>query len=437
MTKKCFASLLMAMMCGESLVAQVVERRLSIDDLFMLAEQNSKQIRTRQSAESEARLGVEAAKAQRLPDLKTSLSASYIGNGFTTDLYFKDYASQTLPHFGKDFALQASQAIYTGGALSAGVSLAELGHRMAELTTEQSRQQVRFVLLGHYLNLYKLRNQARVYEQNVRLTERLIANVKAKQEEGTALKNDITRYELQLENLQLGLTSVNNQAGILNFQLCNTLGLPAGTQVLPDTTLLARLFSKDGEAYWQRTATDASPALRQAEVGVQMAAQQERIERSALRPKIALVAEDHLDGPNLMNVPAIKGNFNYWFVGIGLTYDIHSLWKSGRKVKQAHQAVLTAQDSKSEAEEQVQNAVQAAYTQYVQSYVELQTQMKAVELSNQNYDVVSNRYRNDLALVTDMVDAQNQKLAAELQAVNARIGVIYAFYNMQYVSGTL
>lgn len=57
--------------------------------------------------------------------------------------------------------------------------------------------------------------------------------------------------------------------------------------------------------------------------------------------------------------------------------------------------------------------------------------------ANQNYSVVQNRYQNDLALLTDMVDASNMKLSAEMALVNARISMLYNFYTLKYVTNTL
>ena len=69
--------------------------------------------------------------------------------------------------------------------------------------------------------------------------------------------------------------------------------------------------------------------------------------------------------------------------------------------------------------------------------MELNTQEKSVDLANQNYDVISNRYKNEMALITDMLDASNSKLAAELQLVNAQINTIYNYYKLLFISGTL
>ena len=71
------------------------------------------------------------------------------------------------------------------------------------------------------------------------------------------------------------------------------------------------------------------------------------------------------------------------------------------------------------------------------SFTDLRTQEKSVELADQNYNVTSNRYKNDLALLTDMLDASNMKLSADLNLVNARINVVYSFYKMKYITHTL
>ena len=133
----------------------------------------------------------------------------------------------------------------------------------------------------------------------------------------------------------------------------------------------------------------------------------------------------------------LDNNFNYWFVGVGVKYNISSLFKSNKKVKQARLQTRRAMEEQTLAHEQVENAVQAAYTDYLTSFTELQTQTKKTELANQNYKVTDNRYRNDLALLTGMLDASNTKLDAELGLVNARIDVIYNYYKMKYLTHTL
>lgn len=82
-------------------------------------------------------------------------------------------------------------------------------------------------------------------------------------------------------------------------------------------------------------------------------------------------------------------------------------------------------------------SINAGYTDFMTSFADLRSQEKAVRLADENYSVVRNRYENDLALLTDMLDAGNMKLSAELSLENARISVIYYYYKMKYLSHTL
>lgn len=426
------------MLCGHGLYAQDNNRRmLGIDEMFRLADENSSSIKSYSTGKDAAAMALKSAKAQRLPDINASLSASYLGDGNLWDRDFSNGQTISMPHFGNNFALQASMTVYAGGAINSGIALAELGEQMATLDWQKNRQDIRFILTGYYLNLFKLNNQAEVLEKNIELTKLVIKNMVARRKQGSALKNDITRYELQLENQKLQLTKVNDAKKIMNHQLVTTLHLPGGTEIVPDTTLLANNVVAGNEDEWQQKASTSNLSLQQSGLNVEMSHQKEKLERSELLPKIAIIAEEHLDGPITIEVPVLDNNFNYWFVGVGVKYNVSSLFKSNKKVKQARLQTRRAMEEQTLAHEQVENAVQAAYTDYLTSFTELQTQTKKTELANQNYKVTDNRYRNDLALLTDMLDASNTKLDAELGLVNARIDVIYNYYKMKYLTHTL
>ena len=420
---------------GSGTVSQSVS--MTVSQLFEKVEDNSQRLRAQKTGVAAANLGVEAAKSQRLPDIDASLSFSYLGNVLMTDRDFSDVHGLSSPHFGNSFAVDAQQVIYAGGAIQAGIRLAELGKQQAEAGVKLTRQQERFMALGQYLELCKIDNRIKVYEKNIELTAQLIADIQAKQREGMALKNDITRYELQMQSLQLGLTSLRNNRSILNHQLCNTLGLPASDTIIPDATIADKSYTQDGEGYWQTECAMNSPLLEQSVLGVQSAKAKEKLAKSELLPKVALVVANHFDGPVTFELPPVDKNLNIWYVGVGVKYSLSSLFKSNKRVKQAAVETRQMQQTRDVQAQELNNRVQAAYVQYQQTYVELATQQKSVELASQNYDVMNARYLSQLALVTDMVDASNLKLNAELQEVDARINIVYAYYRLQYVAGKI
>ena len=422
------------------------KENMTISQLFQKVEDNSKSLRTSLSGVEAAHLGIESAKSKKLPDLDASLSVSYIGNALITDRDFSNVHGLKSPHFGNNFAFQAQQVVYAGGAINAGIKLAELGKQQAEVGVKLTRQQIRFIALGQYLDLYKIDNRIKVYEKNIELTRQLIDDIKEKQTHGMALKNDITRYELQMESLKLGLTALRNNRSILNHQLCNTLGMNQDSQmnqgnqeiqIIPDATIADKTYGKEGEAYRQTAGTLNSPLLEQSSNAIRIAEQKEKIAKSDLLPKVALVAADNFDGPILFELPPVDKNLNVWYVGVGVKYSLSSLFKSNKRIKQAAVETRQAKEAHAVQKEQLNNNVQAAYVQYQQTYVELETQRKSVELAQQNYDVMNARYLSQLALVTDMVDASNLKLNAELSEVDARINIVYAYYRMKYVAGEI
>lgn len=433
--KRLIVLLCAAALCCHDLYAQ--PRVMGIDELLGLADANSQRIKAFTTGAEAADEALKAAKANRLPDISASASASYLGDGKLWDRDFGNAQTIDMPHFGNNFAIEARQTTYAGGAVSGTIELAEIGKRQAALDMERNRQDTRFELLGCYLDLFKLNNQARVLQNNIELAMRVIADMKAKQEQGTALKNDITRYELQAENLRLQLTKVNDAAKIANHRLTTTLHLPETTLIVPDTALAGAEVEALGEAYWQEAAAKTNIDLRQAANDIEANRQKARLEKAERLPKVAVVAADHLDGPITIEVPVLDNNFNYWFVGLNVSYNISSLFKNKGRLKQARLKVRQAAEMHSLAREQVENTVQAGYTNFMTAFKEVATHKKNVQLADENYSVTSNRYHNGLALLTDLLDAGNTKLSADLALVDARINVIFNYYRMRYLTHTL
>ena len=422
------------------------ERKMTVDELFQLVESNSKTLQQEKISVEFAKKGIEAARSARLPELTASASVSMNGDVVMMDRDFTNAHGFAAPRWGNSLALEAQQVVYAGGAIDTGIALATLQHQQAQVDEQQRRQQQRFLALGQYLEIFKLKNHEQVVRQNIDLTQRLINDIKAKHEQGMALKNDVTRYELQMETLRLSLKKLQDQRGILNHQLCNQLGIDGEiipsltTDPIPEQSSPIRSLSPKGEGSemsWQNVALTTAPSIQKAEIGQKIASQQLRLAKSEMRPKVAMVAADNFNGPFTYDIPPIDKNFNFWYVGVGVKYPISSLFKQTKKVQQARIHTRQAEQSYTVAAEQLNNQVQQAYTYYLQAFVELETQQKSVQLAQQNYQVVNDRYLSQLALITDMIDASNVKLDAELKEVDARIGIIFAYYRLKYISGTL
>ena len=456
---KCFCALTVSMIVGVGCcVPTYAQHRMSLQSLFDLADQQNQRIKVSEAALMAAEEGVASAKSAMLPSVEFGLQGSYTGNAFLMSRGFSTSGTteyivpglgpqqvqngkQSTPHWGNSFTAQASQVIYAGGAIRSGIEMAKLGRRLAELDVEKNRQEVRFLITGYYLDLCKLQNQLQVIAKNIELTEKVIEQMKARREQGTVLKNDLTRYELQLQSLLLTKTQIDDAQKIIRHQLSTTIHLPEEEDFEVDAQLLEEegkaLRALTSEELWQQTAEENSIDIRQASLATEMSAQKIRNTRAALRPSVAVVAENNLYGPYTSDLISKNANVNVWFVGIGVKYNLSSLWKNKHDIRKARHENTQARESVQLAHEGIENGVQANYTNLLTSSVEVRTQEKQVELADQNYSVVKNRYANDLALLTDMLDASNMKLSADMALVNARINMLYNYFKLKYITNTL
>lgn len=429
---------LLAALVGDGMwVCAQTPEVLTLEELFEVAETNSAQLRPAFSAEDEARQGVSEARSNRLPDISASLSFSYIGDGFTTARNFSDYQKAPIPHYGNGFSLNVSQPVYTGGAITAGIDMAELKLTATRLATELQRDNVRMQLTGFYLDIYKYSNLRTVVENNIVQARKVLEDMNTRFEQGVALQNDITRYELLVSNLELQLIKINNTINILSHNLTTIAGLPANVAVMPDSTLLARSLPSVTEGQWQTEAREYSPVIGLAQSKYDMSRKSETLAKSGRLPKIGLQAGWSIDGPILTEVPPINRNLSYWYVGVGVKYDLSSLYKTNKTVARSRLATIHAADELAATMESVEMNLRSDYVRYLEAYEELKTQEKSVELAERNYAVTSTRYSADMALITDMLDAANSRLDAEQQLVNAKINIIYYFYKLLFTSGKI
>ena len=422
---------------GLSMALQAQEKLLTIEEMFRIADSNSTELQLYRLRMSEAELGIRIAKNDRFPSVGAQVELNYIGDGVMTERDFSGGIHADMPHWGNTFVVKASQVIYAGGEISRGIERSRLEAEAAGHEYCITQQDLRFLLLGYYLDLFQLNNQRTVYERNVEQTQILVKDMKAAYRQGTALKSDITRYELQLQNIQLRLTATENEINKINYRLLTALGLDQGLQIVPDkNSLLVAEVDSLSEQDW-RWASKEAPRLQLADTEIALSRNRERLIRAERLPRVHVSLTSELNGPILVEVPPLNNNFAYWFAGISVSYSFDSLFKSHKKLKQAKIAIMRSEMAKEQVAEEVDNSIHAAYVDLNEAYIRLRTQQKSVQLAHENYGIVRQRYLNGLALITDMLDASNTQLDMELQLANYQIGILYQYYLLKKLTGTL
>ena len=409
----------------------------TLEQIFVSAEANSAILRPCFTAETEADQEISVARAKRLPDINTSLNLSYIGDGFTTKRDFSDYQKASIPHFGSSISVVIEQPLYTGGAISGSIAMAELKSATQRFSTDLERDNLRIQLTGLYLDIFKYYSLREVIDNNIGSARKILDNIRARYDQGTVLMNDITRYELLLTNLEMEQIKINNLIDIVSHSLVTLAGLPDNHLIIPDTTMLDRALPYTDEDWWQKESQNNSSILKIANNNIEISKTAQKLANSERLPKIGIQAGWNLDGPILVEIPPINRNLSYWFVGVGLNYNFAALYKSNKAVIRSHTATLKAREELESQKEQLNIAIHTDFVKYMEAYEELKVRDKSVELSDLNYHTTSTRYMEGMALITDMLDAANARLQAQQQLVDARIEILYSYYKLLFTSGTI
>lgn len=413
-------------------ICAFAQKPMSIQEMFVRADSVNTSIQAARLGLESARAAEAAARNAYLPSIDASLSVSYNGDGIITDRNFSNAFTAEIPSLGNNFKLEASQVIFAGGAISHSVALAETGTRLARFEAEKNRNEVRFLIAGNYIQMCKLGNQLQVLDNSLELTRQLIEKMQARVENGAALQTDVNRLELLMDNLEYTRIQLESAREIVGKELSTALGLGDEIPVVSDN-----LPESDVDGDWLEDALAHSPAIQITDAMVQMAEHKEKIARAERLPKIALFAGEYLDGPIVIEIPAINKNFNYWAVGIGIRYNLASLYKSPKNIRQARFATEQARVKLQETREKISLAVMAAQTDYRNAFRLLDTKTRSVRLAQENYDQVRYRYEEGLSGIESLLDVSNQLMDAQMQEVNARMNIAYNRYKLEYISGII
>ena len=410
---------------------------LTLDEVFRLADENSKSINIHSLMTDEAEKTIEIAKNDLLPSVGAKATAQYISDCVTFDRDFGNWESGEMPHFGNSLILKATQVIYAGGRIKNNINLKRLEKESSVQDEILNRQDLRFLLAGYYLEISKLSNQKYVYENNISQTKLLVKDMQAAYKQGTALKSDITRYELQLQNLELGLTSVKNRINVISYKLASTIGLDPEIKITTDTASLLKLpIENQSKELWLNNKEEI-PIMKKADLNIKMSENKIKSIKGEYLPDIKFAITGEMTGPIMVEVPPLDINFAYWFAGIEISYNLDVLFKGKKKMRHARINRQKMIVEKEYAEEELQNSVHEACIGLDEAYTRMQTRLKSVQLAHENYNIVRQRYLNGLSLITDMLDAGNTQLDTELQLANDRINIIYQYLLLKKITGTL
>lgn len=423
------------LLCGSLIAAQEV-RSMTADEVMALALQNHQQLRLSEKNIDISKQQTVVAKLQKLPTVTASTSQFYLGNALIIDKDFSNSTNVAMPHYGSSYGVQASQLIFKGGLVKKSIEMAGLREQLAALDLEKNQQDVKFLVLSNYLDVYKLKNQEQIFQNNKKLAQERLKNIQKFNQQGMVTRNEVIRGELAIKSLDQGILTLTNNKKILNYNLDIALGLPQETEINPTESLDGKELAR-GADYYIEMAYQNNPQLKSANTNIAVAQKNIEIISTDKMPTLSGFGGYNMQRPITTRTPVLDMYSNTWQAGISLSYNIDNLYKTKERLKVGELQKAQAQDALTLTRQSIDMMVNAAYVKYQESIDQAKLMDDAQKLAEENYKITEAKYLNQLAVQAEMIDAQNQKLQAELDFVTAEINVLYQYYNLLKSTGSL
>ncbi|MCE4063757.1 TolC family protein [Chryseobacterium gleum] len=436
MTKKIKTALSILIAAFPALFFSQQIKQMTAGEVAELAVQNHQQLKVSAQNIDIAKQNINVAKLQKLPSITASTSQFYLGDAVAIDKDFSNSTNVPMPHYGSSYAVQATQLIFKGGLVNKSIEMAGLREQLSELDLEKNKQDVKFLVISNYLDVYKIQNQEEVFQNNKKLAQERLKNIQKFYQQGMVTRNEVIRGELAIKNLDQGILTLSNNKKILNYNLNIALGLPSDTEIVP-TENLENKESGIGMDYYMNLAHDSNPLLKSAQKNIAVADKNIEIIKTDNAPTVAGFGGYTLQRPITTRNPVLDMYSGGWQTGVSLSYNIDALYKTKEKVKLGELQKNQANDAMTLVQQNVDMGVNAAYTKYQEAIQQADILNDAKRLAEENYKITEAKYLNQLAVQAEMIDAQNQKLQSELDYANAEINVLYQYYNLLKSTGIL
>jgi outer membrane protein TolC len=340
--------------------------------------------------------------------------------------------------------LSVEQPLFTGFRLQAGTESARLLERSAGQDLAKDRSELVFSIKAAYWGLARARELAAVVEETIGQVGEHLKDVRAFYDQGLLTRNEVLRTELQLANAELMGIDARAAVEVARTSLCTLLGLPLDAGLELTTTAesqASRAPDADlgGDAESARrlveTALDSRPEIRSADLRVQASEAGLRAARSGRYPQVFLAGNYYYLRPNARFMPAEDRFHGTWDVALSVSFDV---WNWGRTKSQAEQAkaqLAQARDARALLEDAAVLDVTQSRLALAQARDKIRVAGQAVGQAEENLRVFRERFRQGVALNSEVIDAELVLFQTKAARAQAAIDLVLAQARLEKALG--
>jgi outer membrane protein len=280
-----------------------------------------------------------------------------------------------------------------------GIHATELGRDIAKEDVRAERQKIAAEVRSAYFELVATQAAVDAAQEGVRTLEEAQRVTLRYVAEKTVLRGDSLEVDARLTKAQYDLSVAENglstQHEHLNQLLGRDLATPFRVDFMPeeDTTTLTLEEAR-------QQATQNRPEIRQAHLKEKQAEYDRRIAKAEYIPDLG-VAVSYMGIQNVQVLPT-----NVGVAGFALTWEPFDWGRRRNRLREKTNTLAQAQNGVQETESQVGVEVGLKYRKWKESALLLKASRTGHEAAAEEFRVTSNKYKEQAALIRDLLQAQ-------------------------------
>jgi outer membrane protein TolC len=289
-----------------------------------------------------------------------------------------------------------------------------------------------FNVVKAYTDELLARENVRVAEAAVESAQSDLHRAEARQEEGQAVPSDLLSAQVQLAQAKEDLLQAQNAVDLAHAALNVAIGLPEDAATRIESRLKEASFEAGALTDRQQQALKIRPDLREAGLGVEHAANGQRMARAEFLPKVNVFSSWEED-----NQTFLKRGGNNWTAGVALNFNIFDGGANRASLAAAHYRQTQAQALLAQMAAAVKLQVREAYLNLTTAQQRVEVSRQAQAEAEESLRIIQNRYEAGLATITDLLQVETAHTSAQKNYLNALSDYRRSYAALELATGEL
>jgi outer membrane protein len=238
---------------------------------------------------------------------------------------------------------------------------------------------------------------------------------------GLVTKNDLLKLKVEVANLELKLVDAKNNTHLAKAFFNKTLGLPLDNNTVVEVDDLVSSYHINDYLSLLSEAKINRQEIKSTEAQLNALHEKENAAFADHYPQLYAFGNFYYNNPNQRFMPIEEKFDDSWDVGVALKWDIWNWGGTSAKVEQAKQDFIQANNKFSLLKENIEMDVYNHYLNLKKSEKKIQLSDIQVESAQENYRITEQKYYQQLATSTDLIDAETSLLSAKTNLITSKV----------------